>query len=107
MAYLIDNPTTYCVLQGGYGDVFANHRLKSQLTLHTSNMRLTDSNVVEGLYREATLEYIENFTQQLRREPPDWLDIDYRHARLRSDRSNPAATLTMRHDLGSGAIWLT
>ena len=26
-----------------------------------------------------TLEYIENFTQQLRREPPDWLDIDYRH----------------------------
>ena len=54
-----------------------------------------------------TLEYIENFTQQLRREPPDWLDIDYRHARLRSYRSNPAVTLTIRHDLGSGAVWFS
>jgi hypothetical protein len=64
VAYLIDQPATYCVLQGGYGDVFANHRLKSLLTLHTANMRLIDSNVVHGLYGLAMLEYVGNGTRQ-------------------------------------------
>ena len=64
VGYLIDQPTTYGVLQGGYADVFANHRLKSILTLHTANMRLSDSNLVHGLYREATFEYVENGVRQ-------------------------------------------
>jgi len=73
VAYLVDEPTTYCVLQGGHADVFANHRLKSLLTLHTANMRLSESNVVQGLYREATFEYVEDgFRQSLSGPMNSW-----------------------------------
>ena len=60
IGFLIDEPTTWCVAQREAADVFANHRLKSIWTLHTSNMRLTSSNLTQGVYGEATFQYVED-----------------------------------------------
>jgi hypothetical protein len=55
-AILIDDPAIFQLAQ--YGSVFANHRLKSQWTLHARNLRLAASNLVEGVYAQSTLEYL-------------------------------------------------
>jgi hypothetical protein len=51
-------PAQYCVLQGEFGDVFANHRLKSRWQLATRNLWLTAENLSASLYEAASLEYM-------------------------------------------------
>ena len=46
-AFLIDEPVTYSVLQAECGSVFASHRLKSLWNLHTTNLWLTATNLVQ------------------------------------------------------------
>jgi hypothetical protein len=60
VSYLIDEPATYSIVQGGTSDMFSVHRLKSLWTLHSPNMRLSGSNVVQGIYSEGTCQYIED-----------------------------------------------
>ncbi len=57
-AFLIDEPVVCEVRQ--YGSVFRNHRLKSIWTLHSPNLRLTASNLTQGVYAQGSLEYLEN-----------------------------------------------
>ncbi len=62
-AFLVDEPGAWSVIQAG-GAVFGRHRLKSVWTLHTANLRLSDSNLVNGIYTEGSLEYLENGARQ-------------------------------------------
>ena len=63
--FLIDDLTSYRVAQEEFTDVFANHRLKSLWTLHTANLRLAGSNLVQGIYTQGRLEYVSDGTLQL------------------------------------------
>ncbi|MBI4327893.1 MAG: hypothetical protein HY674_21895, partial [Chloroflexi bacterium] len=55
--FLINDPVNLCVFQGEYGDVFANHRLKSRWMLSARNVSLAQTNV--SFYAEAALEYLD------------------------------------------------
>ncbi len=57
-AFLMKEPAQYCVLQGEFGDVFANHRLKSRWQLQTRNLWLTTENLSTSLYDAASFEYM-------------------------------------------------
>jgi len=57
--FLIDEPAEYCVFQGEYGDVFANHRLKSHWNISTQSLWLTAANLAQSFYADATMEYEE------------------------------------------------
>jgi hypothetical protein len=63
--FLVDEATSYCVAQAEFGDVFANHRLKSLWTLHTISGRLSGSNLTQTIYRAGTLEYLSGTNRQL------------------------------------------
>ncbi|MEN6334220.1 MAG: PEP/pyruvate-binding domain-containing protein [Phycisphaerales bacterium] len=56
--FLLKEPASYVVLQGEYGDVFANHRLKSRWQLQTRNLWLTPENLIASLYESASVEYV-------------------------------------------------
>ncbi len=56
--FLVNEPVHYCVLQGEFGDVFANHRLKSRWRFETRNLWLTASSFSDSLYGPASLEYV-------------------------------------------------
>ena len=71
--FLINEPQVLGVAQTEYsvpmpigirGNVFANHRLKSLLTIETVNTRLTDSNSITGIYTDAVFQYAEDATLQ-------------------------------------------
>jgi hypothetical protein len=55
--FLINDPQEFCTFQGEWGDVYANHRLKTRLSLNTRNMWLTEENLQNGFYGEASLRY--------------------------------------------------
>jgi hypothetical protein len=55
--FLVNEPTEYCLFQGEYGDVFANHRLKSRWTINTQNLWLTAPNLANSFYADATMQY--------------------------------------------------
>jgi len=57
-AFLIDEPAESEVQQRG-SSVFANHRLKSVWNLRTANLRMTSSNLTQGIYTQGSLEYLE------------------------------------------------
>lgn len=59
-AFLINEPTTWCVFQGEHSDIFSLHRLKSIWSLNTANLRLAKTNLTQGLYRESSVSYISN-----------------------------------------------
>ena len=59
-AFLINEPTTWCVFQGEQGDIFSNHRLKSTWTLDTATFKLDPTNLTQGLYRSGSLQYVSN-----------------------------------------------
>jgi len=56
--FLIKQPAQYCVYQGEFGNVFANHRLKSRWQLETRSLWVTPENLATRLYGPASLEYI-------------------------------------------------
>lgn len=58
-AYLLNEPSPSCVLQGEYGDVFANHRLKSRWMLASRNLALNETNLADGIYTNLTVELLE------------------------------------------------
>jgi hypothetical protein len=62
--FLIDEPTALNVAQEEFGDVFANHRLKSLWTLRTASLRLAPSNLTQSLYRDCALEYLSDTNRQ-------------------------------------------
>ncbi len=71
--FLMNEPTRYCVLQGEFGDVFANHRLKSFWRIETSNLWLTEKNLSSCLYGQVSLEYeAEGKVGTLTGRIPDW-----------------------------------
>src|SRR4030095_16060810 len=70
VAFLLNAPVEYCVFQGEYGDVFANHRLKSQWTLRTKSMRLTDANLQQSFYANSRLDYVAAGTISRLEGPP-------------------------------------
>ena len=55
--FLVNEPTEYCLFQGEFGDIFANHRLKSRWQLQTENLWLTDENLRAGMYGSVAVEY--------------------------------------------------
>jgi hypothetical protein len=59
-AFLIDEPVACSVVQAEGGSVFASHRLKSLWNLHTTNMWLTATNLVNGIYTQGSYEYCDN-----------------------------------------------
>ncbi len=58
--FLINEPTEWVVAQRESGDVFGNHRLKSVWALNASNVRLTPTNLAQGIYTTGTLDYVED-----------------------------------------------
>lgn len=62
--WLIEEPVALRIAQMEYGDVFANHRLKSLWTLRSGSGRLTPAFLAGGVYRAGVLEHIENGGRQ-------------------------------------------
>lgn len=93
LAFLVNEPTVYCVSMREQGDVFANHRLKSIWNLNTRSMRLTPANVAQGIYADGSLEYLSNAVK-LRLDGPlaSW-----------PDAARTANGLTNTWTTGSGA----
>lgn len=58
--FLVNEPVEYCVFQGEYGDIFANHRLKSRWQFETVNLWLTEESLSSTLYGQVTLDYAAN-----------------------------------------------
>jgi len=57
--FLINEPAEYCLFQGEYGTVFANHRLKARLALATGNLWLNERNLQQSFYADTTMGYAE------------------------------------------------
>jgi Pyruvate phosphate dikinase, AMP/ATP-binding domain len=76
--FLINEPSEYCVFQGEYADVFSNHRLKSQWTLRTRSLRLTDANLQQSFYANSQLDYVDSGTvSRLEGSPSGWPGAAY------------------------------
>ena len=71
--FLINDPKEYCTFQGEYGNVFANHRLKSHWWIETKSLWLNAENLAECLYADVNIEYVaEGRIRQLRGRLPLW-----------------------------------
>lgn len=57
--YLLNSGGAWTVHQGEFGDIFGNHRLKSELALHTRNTQLTDAALTESIFTHARLTYLD------------------------------------------------
>jgi hypothetical protein len=57
--FLLSDPVEYWVPQGETESVFRFHQPKLRLTLATRNMRLNQTNLVDGFYNHGRLEYLE------------------------------------------------
>jgi hypothetical protein len=55
--YLINQPADWCVFQGEFGDVFANHRLKARFRFATKNFKLIRSNLEESIFAPISMTY--------------------------------------------------
>jgi len=58
--FLINEPAQFCTFQGEFGDVFANHRLKSQWLFETGNLWLAKPNLADSFYAKVALEYADS-----------------------------------------------
>ena len=94
-AFLLKEPAEYVVLQGEFGDVFANHRLKSRWQLQTRNLWLTTENLGASLYDFASFEYMaDGVTGTLTGPLSQWPQASYRYT--------PATEGTLRPDDPTG-----
>lgn len=76
---LFDQPSAFGVFQGEFGDVFANHRLKSRWQINTTTTRLTTNNLGMSFYADTTWEHVDG--GQLRRwtgPPSTWPGATHR-----------------------------
>lgn len=55
--FLVNDPEEWCVFQGEFGDVFANHRLKTRLMVEAKNQELTQENLSSSLFQSIQLQY--------------------------------------------------
>ena len=58
--YLVNEPVRRCIFQGEFGDVFANHRLKSQWALTTVNGALSVERLQTTLLASSSVQYWQN-----------------------------------------------
>lgn len=76
--FLIKEPAEYVVLQGEFGDVFANHRLKSRWHFATRSLQLTAENLSSSLYEAASCEYMaDGVLDRLEGAPSQWPQASY------------------------------
>lgn len=76
--YLLNSPERWCVFQGEYGDVFANHRLKSYFDFSTRNLKLTPENLSETIFGPTTFEYLDGTEiKQLTGGPGAWPNAEH------------------------------
>ncbi len=57
--WLLNETNRYVLLEGEHGNAFAFHRLKSRWTLPTGNLRLTDTNLDDTLYRAVEVQLLD------------------------------------------------
>lgn len=55
--FLINEPETYTVFQGEYGDVFANHRLKAAIQFETESRWLDTAGVMSSIYGDTSMTF--------------------------------------------------
>ncbi|MGI8602732.1 MAG: PEP/pyruvate-binding domain-containing protein [Verrucomicrobiales bacterium] len=60
--FLINEPINYRIFQGEFGDVFANHRLKSRWAMQTRSMRLTAQNLAQSFHAQSHVEFLDGTT---------------------------------------------
>lgn len=71
--FLLNAPRDLRVFQGEYGDVFANHRLKSRWHLETGDLWATPENLQSELFTDARLDYVEGCARLVESGPlADW-----------------------------------
>ena len=71
--FLINDPKEYCTFQGEYGNVFANHRLKSHWWIETKSLWLNAENLAECFYADVNIEYAaEGRIRRLQGQLPWW-----------------------------------
>jgi hypothetical protein len=58
--YVLNEPRDWWIFQGEFGNVFANHRLKSKLHLATRDAKLTTNAIAQTIYGPITFEYIDS-----------------------------------------------
>jgi len=69
--FLLDAPQEFRVFQGEFGNVFANHRLKSQWYFHTKNLWLTPENMDQCLFNDVATTYAAQGRLQYHQGPLD------------------------------------
>jgi len=73
--YLVNEPWSYCVLQGETSDVFAIHRLKSIWTISTKNEWLNPTTLASSFYDTIALDYVDGTeVASLSGDPSTWSD---------------------------------
>jgi hypothetical protein len=71
--FLLNESGSWTVFQGEFGDVFGNHRLKSQWNFQAKNLRLTNANLQQSFYADAIWEYLDDGQLQvLSGAPSTW-----------------------------------
>lgn len=79
--FLVNELMEYCILQGEFGDVFANHRLKSRWQLEAGSFWLSEANLDAGLYGQTAVEYAaEDAVRQLSGRMADWPDASHSYS---------------------------
>jgi len=74
-------PSTYQVYQGEYGDVFANHRLKSFWQFKTRSQWLDPEQMYEGIYTHIHVDYVQgDQIQSLAGDPRQWPEYGFSYA---------------------------
>lgn len=67
---ILNKPAAYCVFQGEWGDVFANHRLKSRFNFETRELRATASSLQQSIFSSAAHDYVAGGARQRREGAP-------------------------------------
>jgi len=90
----VNQASEYVVYQGEYGDVFANHRLKSRWQFQTQNQWLDPKQLTGSLYADIQFDHVQEAQiQSLTGDPKQWPDYRFTY----SDR-----TTTESWSLGQG-----
>ncbi len=94
--FLINEPAQYCAFQGEFGDVFANHRLKSRWQFETRSCWLTETSMADSLYTKVDFEYLaDGRVCTLTGRPCDWPMAGY------SFNGTDATDIWLMHDLAN------
>jgi hypothetical protein len=76
--FLVNSPTTFWVFQGEQSRALANHRLKCRFTLHTTNLWLSPTNLVQCFYTDARFEYRRGSqVETITGSPATWRDASH------------------------------